>query len=236
MVTLLTGGSGRLGQELQKLRVFNYIPSRAELDITNFNSVRNYVGNKKIDLIVHCAANVSTDLNKISNVELYKTNVEGTRNMGFIAPILYISSEYVFDGVKGNYNEQDEVNPVNYYGETKALGEAQALYANGKIIRVGRMASRPWPYSVACNDMYTSGDYIDIMAKEINIAISEFEYLPIITHIGTNRKSVLELAQQTFPTVEEIGRKDLNSLLPCDCSFDTRMWNVFKDLRNKNEK
>ena len=228
MKILLTGGAGRLGTELQKLRKFEYVPTHEEMDITDKESIKLYTKDKQIDLIVHCAALVNTDKNNVSVDELYLANIVGTWYIVITAPTLFISTEYVFDGEKGNYWEYDLTNPLNFYGETKFFGENVTLKNNGKVIRAARMSSRPWPYEVACNDMYTSGDYLDIMAKEINLAIDLFDKLPNIVHIGTERKSVLDLAKQTNPNIKEISRKELNSILPYDCSFNTKLWQSIK--------
>lgn len=228
MKILLTGGTGRLGTELQKLRKFEYVPTHQELDITSKDSISYYTKDKQIDLIVHCAALVSTDKNKVSENDLYLTNIVGTWYIVTIAPTLFISTEYVFDGNLGKYREYDLTNPLNYYGQTKKFGENVTIKNDGKVIRAARMASNPWPYDVACNDMYTSGDYLDVMAKEINLAIDLFDKLPNIVHIGTEKKRVLDLALQTKIDVKEINRRQLNSILPYDCSFDTSLWKSIK--------
>lgn len=228
MKILLTGGSGRLGTELQKIRKFEYVPTRKEMDITSKESIELYTKDKQIDLIVHCAAIVSTDKNQISDQDLYVTNVVGTWYLVSKAPTLFISTEYVFDGLSKNYSEYALTNPLNFYAETKKFGENVVIKNDGKVIRAARMASNPWPYEFACNDMYTSGDYLDVMAKEINLAIDLFNELPDIVHIGTERKSVLDLARQTNPNVKEISRLELNSILPYDCSFNTDLWKSIK--------
>jgi len=232
MNILLTGGSGRLGKELQKINKFKYIPSHNEMDITDIDSVNSYIKNKTINLIVHCAAIPNTDSKKIDQTLLYNTNVIGTRNLLNIAPILFISTEYVFNGKKGNYKESDRPEPLNYYGQTKLLAEKLVNDQCGVVIRSGRVSLNPWPYNVACYDMYTSGDYIDVMAAEINLAINLFDALPDIIHIGTKRKSVLDLAKRTKPDVKEISRSKLDSILPYDCSFNINLWNSIKKQNN----
>lgn len=228
MKILLTGGSGRLGTELQRLQNFSYTPSRREMDITNKKAVHEYIKNKQIDLIVHAAALPNTIEDIGTKSLLYNVNVIGTENLLGIAPILFISSEYVFDGYKGNYNEFSIVNPINYYGLTKVVGEDLMLNNGHKIIRCGRMSLSPWPYQTACYDMYTSGNYIDIMSKEILIAINLYQYLARITHIGINRISIFELAIQSNENVRKISKNELSNKLPSDCSFDINSWKSFK--------
>lgn len=230
MKILLTGGSGRLGSMLTQMRFFDYVPTRKEMDISDYKSVDKYTKNLDIDLIVHAAAIPNTlDTQETMN-SLYEVNIIGTYNLLGIAPILFISSEYVFDGKKGMYTETDSVNPLNFYGYTKALGENMMIKNNhnNKILRCGRMSLNPWPYKYACDDMFTSGDYLDVMANEIDIAIELYEILPHILHIGTERKSVLDLALQTNLNVKHISRNSLPNALPEDCSLDVTLWNSIK--------
>ena len=82
----------------------------------------------KRDVIIHTAALTNVDECE-SNKELaFKINVEGTKSVvelakDFDAFFVYVSTDYVFPGDNGRYKEEDEPNPINYYGYTKLLGE-----------------------------------------------------------------------------------------------------------------
>lgn len=236
---LLTGGTGRLGTELQKLRTF-YAPSSLELDITDISSIKKLKKKDQIKLIVHCAAYTDVEGAQIDRENCYKTNVIGTKNLTILnKPILYISTEYVFDGEKGNYTENDFPNPQNYYALTKYLGELSV--ENGKIVRL-LFKPRPFPYPKAFTDQWTSGDYVDIIAKEVDKAIRLFDVLPKIIHIGTGRKSIYQLAKQS----RDVGKTSINTIktkLPKDTSLDTQLWEEIKhdsssstDSRRTNKK
>ena len=219
---LLTGGSGLLGTELKKL-VPCFAPSRHLLNI-----ITNPILPQKVDLIVHCAA--YTDVAKAeSERELcYKTNVIGTRRLAsFGVPMLYISTEYVFDGEKGNYAESDYPNPRNFYALTKLLGEHESRRTRSTVVRC-LFKPRPFEHAAACVDQFTSGDYAEIIAKEIAVAIEKFSDLPETIHIGTGRKSTYDLAKQSrevIPiTVESIGLVRL----PRDTSLNTKLWESLK--------
>ena len=80
------------------------------------------------DVIIHTAALTNVDGCEANKELAYKINVEGTKRMWEIANeldvfLIYVSTDYVFSGEKGMYKEDDEPNPVNYYGYTKFLGE-----------------------------------------------------------------------------------------------------------------
>lgn len=221
---LLTGGSGRLGTQLQKLRKY-LAPTAERFDITNLKSIQNFKDKEKIDLIVHCAAYTDVEGAQTDRGNCYKVNVEGTKNLNILhKPILYISTEYVFDGEKGNYTEKDFPNPQNYYALTKYLGERTV--ENGKILRL-LFKPRPFPYPKAFTDQWTSGDYVDIIAKEVDKAITLFDVLPQIIHIGTGRKSIYQLAKQS----RDVGKTSIRTIktkLPKDTSLDTQLWEEIK--------
>ena len=222
---LLTGGSGTLGKELLKLYPF-IAPSHKHLDITSKKSVEKW-SNKKLDLIVHCAA--YTDVTKAEQEKelCYNTNVIGTRNLSQLEiPMIYISTEYVFDGEKGNYTEEDIPNPVNFYALTKLLGEYEAFNTRTLIIRT-LLKPRPFKYQNAFIDQYTSGDYADIIAKNILIAIRKWNWKSGIINIGTGRKSIFRLASKTRK-VDPISIKDVDIKLPKDTSLNLTRWNKFK--------
>ncbi|MCR4307719.1 MAG: sugar nucleotide-binding protein [Candidatus Berkelbacteria bacterium] len=224
---LLTGGSGRLGTELQKLRKFELTPTLEKLDITDRGVVRRYLQFYQPSLIVHCAAFTKVELEPEDFLESWETNVDGTYNLAQSGiPMLYISTEYVFDGEKGNYRESDKPHPLNFYATTKLVGEQMALRFNGKVIRL-LFKPRPWPFERAYSDQWTSGDYVDVIAKEVNKAIDKFDELPLITHIGTGRKSIYDLARQTGD-VGVMSRTEVRAILPKDTSLDTTLWDTIK--------
>lgn len=221
---LLTGGSGLLGRELQKHMEF-WTPSHEDWDITN---PEYWVSKDDISLIVHLAAYTNVAKAESEKELCYLTNVIGTRNLATLdIPMLYISTEYVFDGEKGNYKEDDYPNPKNFYALTKLLGEYESRRTKSVVVRC-LFKPRPFEHPAACVDQFTSGLYADDMAKEIALAIKHFDKLPPTIHIGGERKSTFDLARQSrevIPiTVESIGLVRL----PKDTSLDTTLWRSFK--------
>lgn len=248
---LLTGGSGVLGQEIQK-HIDCWSPPREYFDIRyhGFKLPRtderpgwtvfypNSGGYKTfepptISLIVHCAA--YTDLVSAENnkQECYNVNVIGTRNLTSLGiPMVYISTEYVFDGEKGNYEESDYPNPQNWYAVTKLLGEYEARRTRSVVIRC-LFKPRPFEHANACDDMWTTGDSVNVIAEEIAQAIKIFDKLPETIHIGTGRKSVYELACKTRPDVGRISREEIRGLrLPRDTSLNTSLWEKIKNEKS----
>jgi len=97
------------------------------LDITNRERLFETVTKISPDFVVNTAAITNVDLCEEERELAYKTNALAVGYIGEICkdlkiPLCHISTDYVFDGRRGNYIEEDEVNPVNYYGWTKAQG------------------------------------------------------------------------------------------------------------------
>ncbi|SAI84431.1 NAD(P)-dependent oxidoreductase [Saccharolobus solfataricus] len=84
-----------------------------------------------------------TDVDKceVEREKAYKINAEAVKHMVRASRVveayfIHVSTDYVFDGTKGNYKEDDLPNPINYYGLTKLLGETFALsYDDSLVIR-----------------------------------------------------------------------------------------------------
>lgn len=145
---LVTGADGMLGTELVKQlrRVEGYrvIPSLLkDMDITDVLSVRDNLKEQGPDVIIHTAAYTQVDSAEKDPLAAQMVNAEGTKNLAFFCreldiELIYISTDYVFDGKKGEpYVESDATCPINTYGRTKLLGEQyiQALVDRHKIVR-----------------------------------------------------------------------------------------------------
>ena len=99
-----------------------------KLDIRNRGGVDKLVKNISPDVVIHTAALTNVDYCETNKREAWDVNVEGTRNIAEASRLVnskmvYISTDYVFDGEQGMYREYDRPNPLNHYGETKYEGE-----------------------------------------------------------------------------------------------------------------
>lgn len=232
---LLTGGSGRLGTELQALLKGVQAPPSSELDITQRESVEAAFKKYRPELIVHGAAYTNVLKAESEREQCWRVNVEGTRNIVRTAlkadvPVVYISTDYVFWGDKGNYTEDDIPGPVrNYYSLTKLLAEQSVAVLKEYLVIRTSFRPRQWQYPVAFQDVFTSQDYVDIVAPEISEAISHFKKIePGIVHIGTERKSVYDLAVRRKPDVGASFKKDAAVELPDDVSLNCEKWQNLK--------
>jgi dTDP-4-dehydrorhamnose reductase len=136
MNIVVTGVKGQLGHdvvnELNKRGYTNVLGiDIADLDITNKLDVESFFNKNKPSVIVHCAAYTAVDKAEDNKDLCMTVNVEGTKNLVEIAKkydskIVYISTDYVFDGTKpSEYEVSDQPNPKSVYGESKYLGEVE---------------------------------------------------------------------------------------------------------------
>jgi len=228
-IVAFTGGNGFLGTELKKVK-FTFKPvflTRKDIDITNEGSVISCLKDVNPDLVVHLAALTDVNMGDWSKQSFYEVNAIGTKNVAkHSKKILYWSTEYVFDGTRGYYNELDYPNPVNFYGLSKLLGEKEVLAVGGKVIRTA-MKPKPYKHPVVPEGMYSSGGYIDDMVKEYTLAIENYEQLPSLVHIGLKRRLLFDLASET----RQVNYCSIDSLpvrLPVDASLDCSLWNRIK--------
>jgi dTDP-4-dehydrorhamnose reductase len=132
----VTGANGLIGNYLAKTAP-KFAPkwqvralTRAQFDLLDFETVKHEFQKDKPRLIVHCAA-IPTVAGGLANPDLVRRiNVEATKLLAELAveiQFVFLSTDFVFDGRKGNYTETDAVNPITLYGETKAAAEEIVL-------------------------------------------------------------------------------------------------------------
>lgn len=132
-MVLVTGCKGQLGfdviNELKSRNIDCIGVSRNEFDITDKVETEKYILNLKPDCIVHCAAYTKVDDAEDNQDLCYKVNVEATENIAkcckrIDAKMIYISTDYVFDGIGNTPHETyEKPNPQSVYGMSKYLGE-----------------------------------------------------------------------------------------------------------------
>jgi dTDP-4-dehydrorhamnose reductase len=232
---LLTGGSGRLGSELKTLLDGVIAPFSKDLDVTSPESLEQAIHHYHPTLIIHAAAYTNVSGAESEKLKCWHVNVGGTRNLVRAAithdiPLLHISTDYVFYGDKGMYKEDDALGPVrNYYALSKLVAEEIVRLAPKHLVIRTSFRPREWPYPTAFDDIYTSQDYVDIIAPEIALAIQHFDHIPHDTlHIATERKSVYDLARRRKPDVQRGSKTNANVSLPDDISLDISRWQTLK--------
>ncbi|WP_042317513.1 dTDP-4-dehydrorhamnose reductase [Desulfofarcimen acetoxidans] len=133
MKVLVTGVEGQLGYDVVKrlnlLGIENIGVDRTDFDITDKEQTEAYIFDCKPDVVIHCAAYTAVDKAEEEQGLCYAINVDGTRYISeackkIDAKMLYISTDYVFDGEGTEAQKEDKPTaPANYYGYSKEQGE-----------------------------------------------------------------------------------------------------------------
>jgi len=231
---LYTGGSGLLGRELRALLPRAHFPSRAEFDVADHRAMESFIQarvaatgtSKRLCTVVHGAAFTSPPRVDQDPGKALETNIIGTASIVRLAReyelrVIYISTDYVFPGDRGNYCETDAVAPVNKYAWSKLGGEcAVRMHEDSLIIRTS-FGPNTFPYPRAFDDQYTSREAVATFARKL-VAIIGSEVRGVL-HVGGPRRSVYEYAKSLDPS-REIGRLSINEVsfwVPADTSLDT---------------
>lgn len=139
---LITGGSGQLALSFYSMFQNKYqifcLP-RKKFDITNTDQIESVFQKYNPDTVLHCAAMTDVDGCEKNPILAENVNAQSIKKIVDVykGDFLYISTDYVFDGSNGPYEETDTPNPINIYGKTKLLGEKilQNSSKNWTIIR-----------------------------------------------------------------------------------------------------
>ena len=158
MKILVTGVKGQLGYDVVQegegrgLEIFG--TDVDNMDITDAGQVKRVIEECKPDAVIHCAAYTAVDAAEDNQELCRKINVDGTRNIAEVCkdmgiPIMYFSTDYIFDGQGENFwKEDDPKKPLNVYGQTKYEGElnVQELIEKYFILRIS------WVFGVNGNN------------------------------------------------------------------------------------
>ena len=148
MKVLVTGVKGQLGydvvKELGRCGIEAVGVDIEEMDITDASSVESVMGEAAPDAVIHCAAYTAVDAAEDNVEACTKVNVDGTRNIAQVCKqldikMLYISTDYVFDGTgERPWEPEDERHPQSVYGRTKYEGElaVQEILDKYFIVRI----------------------------------------------------------------------------------------------------
>jgi len=229
---LLTGGSGLLGTEIQKIHTGVLAPDSKELDIRDSSAVAEYVMNTAPDTILHAAAVTNNREIETDPAEALAVNIIGTANiaracLGTNIRLVYVSSDYVYKGDRSNYAETDELLPSNLYAWTKLAGEAAVkAVPNHLVIRTSFGASQ-FDYPKAFADKWSSKDYVDRIAPKILKAT--MGTVCGVLNIGGPRRTIYDYAVERNPDVNEASLSDTSLDSPVDTSLNLDKWESLDD-------
>lgn len=178
---LVTGSNGQLGYDcLRELTERGYKNIKgidiAELDITNENAVYYFIEQFNPDIVIHNAAWTAVDKAEEEYEKVYKVNALGTKYIATIckkinAKMVYISTDYVFDG-KGEqcFEVNDPKNGLSAYGKTKSIGEdfVTSILEKYFIVRIS------WVFGIHGNNFVKTMLHLaDSGKKELNVVCDQ---------------------------------------------------------------
>lgn len=144
-----------------------------KLDLLDEKSISKLVATIGPEVIIHSAALTDVDRCERERELAHKMNVEGARAVAMAAEkvgsfLIYISTDYVFDGLRGMYREDDRTNPVNYYGYSKLLGEqfCHGCIARTCVIYGSRPASGKVNFALWLLNNLKSGEEVRVVTDQ----------------------------------------------------------------------
>ena len=227
---VVTGGSGRFGREIQKYKSRHkiFFPKSRELDILKIKKIKNYLSKKKPKILIHLAG-LSRPMN-VHNTNIAKSidlNIIGTANVTKICEelnikLIYVSTNYVYQGTKGNYKETDPLLPVNSYAWSKLGGEASVqLYKNSLILRIC-MTEKPFVHKKAYANVKTSFIFHEDVVRILFKLLNEKG----IINLGGKSEYIYNFAKKFNPNVKKIYlKKSINNIMPFNSTINLQKLN-----------
>lgn len=238
----ITGGSGLLGSRFSKFTdeyevttTYNKNPmdNSVKLDITDEKDVINKIESLSPDLVVHPAALTNVDYCEDHKEEAYKINAQGTLNMvkaceKIDSKLIYVSTDFVFDGKEGSYKETDKTNPISYYGLSKLKGEefVQESDIKSAIARVSVLYGwhENFNYVMWVIDELKKGNNINIVTDEYNSpTYAENAAEAILKIFSKNKEGIYHIAGD-----ERINRFDFAKNIAKVFELDETLINPIK--------
>ncbi len=208
---LVTGSNGRFGSILKKIKSKNKIifRNKKQLNILSLKSINKNLKKFKPDYLLHLAAlSRPMSIHEKEIITSIDTNIIGTCNLvkeasKFRVKLIYFSTNYVYPGSKGNYSEENSVNPWNNYGWSKLGGEcAVQMYKNSLILRVC-MTEKPFVHKKAYANVKSNFIYQEDVAKILLKLLNKRG----IINVGGVSKTIYNFAKQTSKSIKKIYSK-----------------------------
>ncbi|MCS7027611.1 MAG: dTDP-4-dehydrorhamnose reductase [Bacteroidia bacterium] len=230
----LSKGKNRIEYDIDHFTYYN-------VDITDLQKLKSRILKIQPDIIIHTAAMTQVDQCEQNKAQCYKLNVEATKNLLQLAEqikshFIFLSTDFVFDGKNGPYQEKDTPNPLSYYGNTKLIAEqmVQASLIPWTIVRtvlvygyhLGMRRNNILSWVVqnlkneqtihVVNDQYRTPTFVDDLARAI-IHLAHQQKTGIYHISGAEMCSVYEFAQMIADVwglhksyIQPISSKKLN--------------------------
>ncbi|PFP30849.1 dTDP-4-dehydrorhamnose reductase [Bacillus sp. AFS073361] len=221
MKIIVTGYTGQLGFDVVREglnRGFDMVGvGSKDLNITDERSVYQYVEKINPDAIIHCAAYTAVDNAEDDKENCWSVNVDGTKYLSnaskeIKAKFMYISTDYVFDGLgEAPFIETDKPNPVGYYGQTKYEAEkiVQSLLSEHFIVRIS------WVFGKNGNNfiktmlrLAETRDELNVVGDQIGSPTNTFDLSRLLLDmVQTDRYGIYHATNEGYCSWAEFAQK-----------------------------
>ncbi|HEX3268581.1 MAG TPA: dTDP-4-dehydrorhamnose reductase [Gaiellaceae bacterium] len=189
---LVTGAGGQLGAALREA-----FPEGDARTSAEFNVVAPPPLESPPDLVLHAAAWTDVDGAEKREELAAAVNVRGTRNVVELgAPVVYYSTDYVFDGSKREpYVESDVPNPLSAYGRTKLAGELE--------VREGWIVRSSWLFGATGKNFVRTMLALGREREEVSVVDDQLGSPTYVAHLAEATRELLELPHGTWHVAAE---------------------------------
>ncbi|MDR3593434.1 dTDP-4-dehydrorhamnose reductase [Clostridium sp.] len=221
---LVTGVNGQLGfdvvKELKRRNIECLGIDIKDLDITDSNATHEYISNLKPECVIHCAAYTAVDRAEDEEEICNKVNVYGTENIAKAcknvdAKMIYISTDYVFDGLGDKpFEVEGNIKPLSVYGKTKYEGELKVKEILDKyfIVRIS------WVFGVNGNNFIKTmlrlgkeKESLNVVCDQIGSPTYTFDLAPLLCDMAISEKyGVYHATNEEFCSWAEFAQEIMN--------------------------
>ncbi|MDE2311835.1 MAG: dTDP-4-dehydrorhamnose reductase [Patescibacteria group bacterium] len=229
---LILGAQGMLGGEFRRTfsRALGW--DRAELDLAQAENLEERIRGlgEKVTAVINCAAYNNVDAAEQHKELAFAINAEAVGKIAAVCkkldvPFLHFSTNYVFDGEKGEYREADQPNPLSIYAQSKFEGEkllqkncdkyylirtsvlfgheAQSEFAKKSFIEIMLELSQKTGTIKAVNDEINSLTYVSDLAKTVELLITKKYPYGIYHVVNSGEASWYDLAKEIFSATDK---------------------------------
>ena len=240
MKIVFTGGTGRFGKIFKsksKLKNIEF-PNKKEFNILEPSQIKKYLSKKNVKILIHSAGlSRPMDIHD-NNINLsIDKNIIGTCNLVKVCKslnikLIYLSTNYVYPGKKGNYKEYEPLLPYNNYAWSKLGGECSVrLYDNSLILRVC-MTEKPFVHKKAFANVKTSFTYHENVAQILFKILNKKG----IINIGGKSQYIFDFVKKDNKKIKKrFLKKNQNLGIPFDSSMSLKKINKIIKKKNKSK-
>ena len=238
---LLSGGGGEFAKQFIKSNKASNIiaPRKKEMNITNPPDIDKFINKHSPNIFLHAAAYTRPMKKHQDNPEVsINTNIIGTCNIALACikygiKLIYISTDYVYPGTRGNYNEESPLSPFiggddgnTKYGWSKLGGECAVRMHNDYLILRVCMCNKPFPHDKGVIDVKKSLIYNSEAAEITHKLLNKTG----VINVGGEAQSAYDFAKKDNPNLQKISRKDIEDVnIAPDTSMDiSRLKNIIQ--------